>query len=169
MREINQLGIDLIKGYEGIEDGDPTTVNLDPYIDPVQIYTIGWGHAIVYNKRFLKSTIKGDKELAYSLYPGGITIQQAETLLKGDLQSTSLQVSNLIKVPVTDNQFAALVSFAFNLGIGNLQSSTLLKKLNAGDFEGASNEFPKWNKANKVIMAGLTRRRIAEQTLFNKV
>ena len=169
MREINQAGIDLIKSYEGIEDGDPTTVNLDPYACPAHIWTIGWGHAITYNKRFLKSTTPGDKEIAYSLYPGGITLQQAEILLKGDLQSTSLQVGNTIKVPVTDNQYSALVSFTFNVGIGNLLASTLLKKLNSGDYVGAFNELPKWNKGGGKVLPGLTRRRIAEQVLANKV
>ena len=69
-------------------------------------------------------------------------------------------------MPVTQNQFDALVSFTYNLGAGNLRSSTLLKKLNAGDYAGAADEFPKWNKAGGKELAGLTRRRNAERDLF---
>jgi GH24 family phage-related lysozyme (muramidase) len=69
-----------------------------------------------------------------------------------------------VKVPITDDQFGALVSFDFNTG--SLHKSTLLKKLNAGDYEGAANEFPKWNKAGGQVLRGLTRRRKSEQNLF---
>lgn len=67
---------------------------------------------------------------------------------------------------LTQHQFDALVDFTYNLGCGSLRGSTLLKKLNAGDIEGAANEFPRWNKIGKIPNAGLTRRRIAEQKLF---
>lgn len=75
-------------------------------------------------------------------------------------------VSDLVKVPLNQNQFDALVSFAFNLGLGNLKSSTLLKKLNASDYIGASKEFERWNRAGGKVLNGLTRRRIAERDLF---
>jgi lysozyme len=74
----------------------------------------------------------------------------------------------MVKVPLTSNQFSALVSFAFNCGVGNLQGSTLLKKLNSLDYPTAANEFLKWDKANKIQLAGLTRRRKAERELFLK-
>jgi lysozyme len=77
-------------------------------------------------------------------------------------------VDSLVKVSLNDNQYAAIVSFAFNLGVGNLKQSTLLKKLNAGDFAGAANEFAKWNKAGGKVLAGLTRRRAAEAELFRR-
>ena len=166
MREINQAGLDLIKSFEGILDGDPKTVNLDPYVDPVGIYTIGWGHAIVWGNGFLKTSTPNAKAIAKQLYPNGLTRQQAEDLLRADIRAHSMPVEALIKVPVTDNQFAALVSFAFNLGVNNLRNSTLLKKVNARDFAGAALEFAKWNKAGGQVLKGLTRRREAEATLF---
>ena len=166
MREINQAGLDLIKSFEGILDGNPATANLDPYIDPVGIWTIGWGHAIVVGKDFLRG--KENKAKAFALYPGGLTIAQAETLLRADVMDKCRDVDSLVKVSLNDNQYAAVVSFTFNLGVGNLKQSTLLKKLNAGDFEGAAKEFAKWNKAGGRVLAGLTRRRAAEAELFRR-
>jgi lysozyme len=164
VREINQVGLELIKGFEGIPDGDPTTVKIDPYLDPVGIWTIGWGHAISVGGRFLRG--KENRKAARDLYPGGITLEQAEELLRGDLLDTCRDVAALAKVPLTENQFAALVSFAFNCGSGNLAKSTLLKKLNQADHAGAAAEFPRWNKAGGKVLAGLTRRREAEAALF---
>ena len=166
MREINQAGLDLIKSFEGILDGNPATSNLDPYLDPVGIWTIGWGHAIVVGKDFLRG--KENKAKAFALYPGGLTIAEAETLLRADVMDKCRDVDSLVKVSLNDNQYAAVVSFTFNLGVGNLKQSTLLKKLNAGDFEGAANEFRKWNKAGGRVLAGLTRRREAEAALFRR-
>jgi lysozyme len=165
MREINQAGLDLIKSFEGILDGNPATSNLDPYLDPVGIWTIGWGHAIVVGKDFLRG--KENKAKAFALYPGGLTMQEAETLLRADVMDKCRDVDSLVKVSLNDNQYAAIVSFTFNLGVGNLKQSTLLKKLNAGDFEGASKEFGKWVKAGGKTLPGLIRRRAAEQALFN--
>ncbi len=166
MREINQAGLNLIKSFEGIRDGDPSTVNLDAYVDPVGIYTIGWGHAIVWGSGFLRTSTPNAKAIAKQLYPNGLTMDQAETLLRNDLHATSLPVEGLVKVSVSDNQFAALVSFAFNVGVNNLRNSTLLRKLNASDYAGAAQEFGKWNKAGGKVLAGLTRRRAAESMLF---
>lgn len=165
-REINQAGLDLIKSFEGILDGNPATVNLDPYVDPVGIYTIGWGHAIVWGNNFLRTSTPNAKSIAKQLYPNGLTMQQAEDLLRNDIHATSIPVEGLVKVPISDNQFAALVSFAFNVGVNNLRNSTLLKKLNARDYNGAALEFSKWNKAGGKVLKGLTRRREAEATLF---
>jgi lysozyme len=166
-REINQAGLDLIKSFEGIPDGDPSTVNLDPYVDPVGIYTIGWGHAIKWGNNFLRTSTPNAKAIAKQLYPNGLTLQEAETLLRNDLHATSIPIEGLLKVPVSDNQFAALVSFAFNVGVNNLRSSTLLKKVNARDFAGAALEFAKWNKAGGKVLKGLVRRRAAEAMLFS--
>jgi len=164
IREINQAGIELIKSFEGIHDGDPTTVNLDPYLDPVGIWTIGWGHAIFIGSEFLRGP--ENKRRAHSLYPGGITKGQAETLLRADVLDACRDVGTLVRVPLTDNQFAALVSFTFNVGVGNFKQSTLLRLVNQRDFIGASQEFPKWNKSGGRILDGLTRRRVAEAALF---
>ena len=164
MRDINQAGLDLIKKFEGIPDGDPTTVNIDPYLDPIDIWTIGWGHAISIGNVFLRG--KQNREAACDLYPGGITLKQAEELLRGDVLDTCRDVESLAEVELTDNQFGALVSFTFNLGRGNLAKSTLLKKLNAGDYTGAAAEFHKWNKAGGKVLNGLVARRAAEAELF---
>ena len=168
LRDVPQEGIELIKSFQGLPDGDPSSVNLDSYLDPVGIWTIGWGHAITYQGVFLRGP--QNKGIARALYPGGITIEQAEMLLRGELVNFARDVLRLAKVPLDDGQFAALVSFAFNCGSGNLASSTLLRKLNQGDYAGAADQFLAWNKARKngvlVELPGLTRRRRAERALF---
>lgn len=139
--KISQKGIDLVKSFEGLE--------LKAYKDSVGVLTVGWGST-------------------GSHVTAGMTItkEQAEQLLKKDLECFEKGVSDLVKVKLTQNQFDALVSFSFNLGLGNLKSSTLLKKLNASDYTGASKEFERWNRAGGKVLAGLTRRRIAERDLF---
>jgi len=164
IREVNDATVELIKSFEGIPDGDPSTVNLDPYLDPIGIWTIGWGHAISHGNDFLRGP--ANRALAKSLFPGGITLEQAEALLRSDLIDTGKDVLALVAVDLTDNQYGALVSFTFNLGLGNLRKSTLLRLLNSGDYDGASDEFLKWNRAGGKVMNGLTRRRTAERDLF---
>lgn len=166
IREIDKKGLDLIKSFEGILDGNPATVNLDPYLCPAGVWTIGWGHAIYHKGKMLKGA--ENKKLAYSLYPGGITLNQAEDLLRGDALDFCRDVQNLLKVPVTQNQFNALVSFSFNVGVSALRSSTLLKLLNTCDYMGAAKEFAKWDKAGRRTLPGLTRRRKAESELFQR-
>ena len=167
MRELNQAGLELIKSFEGIEDGDPSTVNLDPYVDPVGIYTIGWGHAIKWGKGFLTTRTPNAQSIARQLYPKGLTRNEAEELLRADVRAHSLPVEGLITAELTDNQFAAVVSFAFNLGVNALRTSMLLRKLNANDYAGAAAEFAKWNKAGGKVLKGLVRRRTAEASLFS--
>jgi len=168
LRDLPQEAIELIKGFEGIHDGDPTTVNLDPYLDPLDIWTIGWGHAIVQGGRMLRGA--ASRAAARSLYPGGITLAQAEALLRGDLVDKVRDVQRLVKVELDDGQFGALVSFAFNCGVGNLGQSTLLKRLNEGDYAAAAEQFLVWNKGRRngqlVELPGLTRRRRAERAMF---
>lgn len=137
----SQKGIDLIKKFEG-------TV-LKVYKDAVGKNTIGIGHLIKPGEIFTT-----------------LTQQQAEDLLAKDLIQFEVGVSAAVKVALTQNQYDALVSFSFNLGLGNLNSSTLLKKLNRGDYKGAADEFLKWNHAGPKILQGLTNRRIAERELF---
>ena len=136
-------GIALIKQYEGLR--------LTTYKDAVGSPTIGYGH------------------VENPIPPGGtrtITAEDAEQILREDLQRFEHDVNNMLTVEVTQNQFDALVSFAFNLGPANLKSSTLLRKVNSGDFNGAAAEFPKWNHAGGQVLAGLTARRNAEKNLF---
>ncbi len=139
-RQANASGVNLIKSFEGLR--------LKAYQDAVGVWTIGYG------------TTRGVK-------PGQeISEAQAEALLKTDLNRFERAVNQAVRVPINDNQFAALVSFSYNVGAGALRSSTLLKKLNRRDFYGAANELPRWNRAGGRVLAGLTRRRNAERALF---
>jgi len=94
------------------------------------------------------------------------TKAEGAEILARDLQKYEAYVREFISAPLNANQHGALTSFAFNLGPGNLEKSTLRKKVNALDYEGAALEFQKWNKAGGKVMAGLTRRRAAEAALF---
>jgi GH24 family phage-related lysozyme (muramidase) len=168
LRDVPQEGIELIKCFEGIPDGDPSTVNIDAYICPAGVWTIGWGHAIVDGGAQLKGP--ANKARARALYPGGITRAQAEALLHGDLIPRAASVSSLVKGALDDAAFGALMALVFNIGAANLAASTLLRKLNAGDLQGAAEQFLAWDKArvNGVLqsLAGLTRRRRAERAMF---
>lgn len=167
-KHVSPAGLALIKRFEGICDGDPTTVNLDPYLDPVGIWSIGWGHAIRLNGRFLKGA--ADAALAKSLFPSGITLTEAETLLAEDVAPVAIYL-NAVFPQLTQNQFDALVAFAFNVGLGKFENSTLFRKLKAGDIAGAAAEFKRWihgtdEHGNKIVLPGLVTRREAECDLF---
>lgn len=167
MRAISAAGLTLVKKFEGVVDGDPTTVNLDPYLDPVGIWTIGWGHAIRdLSGHYLRG--KATRAQARALYPDGLTVAQAETLLAADLLDAATDVQALVRIPTTLQQFSALVSFEFNTG--GLRRSTLLKKLNAGYYQAAADEFGRWVKGRVrgqlVTLNGLVRRRADERALF---
>ncbi|MEL6326935.1 MAG: lysozyme [Cyanobacteria bacterium J06626_23] len=136
----NSNGLRLIKSFEGLR--------LTAYQDAVGVWTIGYGTT--------RNVRRGMQ----------ITRTQAEAFLQEDLVRFEQAVNDAVKVPINDNQFSALVSFAYNVGSGALRSSTLLKKLNQGDIRGAANELPRWNKAGGRVLAGLTRRRNAERALF---
>lgn len=138
---INADGLNLIKHFESLE--------LNAYQDSVGIWTIGWGHTGI--------DVKEGKT---------ITEEEADTLLKDDLSRFVKAVNSLVSIDLNENQFAALVSFSFNLGIGNLQSSTLLKLLNSNDSFNASKEFIKWSNAGGTRLKGLVRRRLSERNLF---
>ena len=131
---------ELIKSFEGLE--------LEAYLCPADIWTIGYGHT--------GDVKEGDT----------ITKAEAEALLDKDLQTFRNGVKRLVKVPLNENQFGALVSFAYNLGLGSLQNSTLLKMLNAGDYTGAADQFLRWNKSGGKVLTGLVRRREAERAVF---
>lgn len=145
MRKTNQAGIDLIKHYEGFQS--------EAYRDPVGVVTIGYGHTA--------------STLPHAVMGMVITESQAQEYLVNDLSLTEQGVEDAVKVPTTDNQFSSLVSFAFNLGLGNLKSSTLLKLLNSGDYIGAKNQFVNWDKAGGKVLNGLLARRRAEADLFS--
>jgi len=97
-----------------------------------------------------------------------ITEDTAEAMLKDDLRQFEDDVLRLVHVPLTQNQFDSLVSWTFNLGAGNLQSSTLLKVLNQRKYDEVPEQIKRWNKANGKVLEGLTRRREAEALLFEE-
>lgn len=140
-RLINSAGLDLIKKFEGLR--------LEPYRDVGGLWTIGWGHLC-------------------SSEHEPISTEQAEQLLETDLMEAENEVCKLVKVALTDNQFAALVSFAFNLGPGRLAGSTLLKKLNDGDYDAVPDQIKLWDHAGGKVCTGIARRRAAEAELFTK-
>jgi len=142
-QHINDRGLTLVKVFEGLR--------LEAYQDSVGIWTIGYGTT---------SDI-------VPVRPGMvITESQAEMLLRQGLVGFEEDVARLIKVPLTSDQFSALVVFTYNVGPGALSESTLRRKLNDGDYGGAAEEFLRWNKAGGEELPGLTRRRRAERALF---
>ncbi len=143
--QTSEKGIALIKDFEGCR--------LTAYQDSVGVWTIGYGWTHPVNGKPIRA---------------GMTIKQetAERLLKTGLVSYESDVSRLVRVGLTQGQFDAMVSFTYNLGARSLSTSTLLRKLNAGDYAGAADEFLRWNKAGGKVMNGLTRRREAERALF---
>ena len=156
-------GIALIEHSESLHDGDLTKIGLQPKMCPAGYWTEGYGHAILDDKGQM---IKGaaNKELAYKFSK----VKDEETAIKMLQQDLIVRESmiNSLGLLLTQNQFDALISFVYNLGAGNLQASTLLRKLNNLDFLGAADEFPKWRKAGGRVLQGLVRRRLAERSLF---
>lgn len=132
---------EIIKQSEGLR--------LEAYLCPADVWTIGYGHTG-------KDVVEGMK----------ITGGEAEKLLEGDLEKFEKDILKMVKVGLTQNQFDALVSFTYNVGGGALKTSTLLKKLNAGDYMGAADEFLKWTKAGGKELPGLVKRRRTERALF---
>ena len=137
---ISQEGVNLIKHFEGCR--------LEAYKCPAGVWTIGYGHT------------KGVKE--------GDAIEQeaAEAFLIEDLEAFEQAVARLVKVPLTQQQFDALVSFTFNLGAGNLERSTLLEKLNGYQYGKVPEQLMRWVRAGGQVLDGLVKRRAAEAALF---
>jgi lysozyme len=137
---VSQRLVDMIKGFEGFR--------AYPYTCPGGSLTIGYG-----------TTIKPGEYTS-------ITKEQGEALLRKSISGFERSVKNLVKVPLNQNQYDALVSFTYNVGAGALKRSTLLKKLNSGDYSGAADELLKFTKANGKVLEGLVRRREKERNLF---
>jgi lysozyme len=141
--ELNDAGLNLIKSFEALR--------LTAYPDPgtgAEPWTIGYGHT--------DSVSQGDT----------CTIDQANQYLQDDLNQFIQGVTSLLTLELNDNQFSALVSFAFNCGLSNLKHSTLLREINANNFDNVMTNFQMWDKAAGSIMAGLLKRRTAEANLF---
>jgi lysozyme len=139
---INDAGIKLIQSFESCK--------LESYQDIKGIWTIGWGHT------------GPEVKLGQT-----ITQEEADDLFQKDLDHFNQSVSFLITTNINENQFSALVSFEYNLGDGSLEKSHLLIYVNNSQFDLASEEFPKWDHSDGIVVDGLLRRRLAEQTLFN--
>lgn len=142
---ISQNGVNLIKRYEGLRLKAYKPVSTEKY------WTIGYGH---YGSDVAENMV--------------ITEARAEELLRNDLKKFENYVNNYVKVELTQNMYDSLVSFTYNCGGGSLKSSTLLKLLNKGDYNGAAGEFEKWTKGGGKVLPGLVKRRKEEKELFLK-
>jgi len=141
---ISKSGLDLIKSFEGFAS---------TMYDDVGKPAIGYGTDLL------------PEEVAK--YKGKtITEEEATSLLLNRLTSFQERINQLVKVPLTQNQYDAICSFTYNVGTGGFAGSTLLKKLNLTQYSEAANEFPKWNKVNGQDHPGLTARRLKEKALF---
>jgi len=150
--KVNDAAIDLICEFEGFVD--------HWYPDPAlgwKVPTCCYGHTDAAGPP--KYADGKDRKF---------TKAEGRSILAADLEKVATSVFKMVTIPLNPNQFGALVSFTFNLGQGNLSKSTLLKRVNAGQFELAAKEFKKWNRAGGKVLAGLTRRRAAEAALFMK-
>ncbi len=142
---IHRLGLELIMQSEGCR--------LEPYQDVAGVWTVGYGAT---------GTIHGNRISEC----GPITQEYAEHLLEEDLEEAEDAVDRLVEIETNELQRTALVDFVFNLGQGNLRRSTLLRKHNAGDEEGAASEFQKWRMAGGQVQPGLVRRRGRAEQLY---
>jgi len=143
---IDNKGIDLIKQFEGFES--------KAYVCPAGVVTIGYGATYWLDG---SKIVKGQT----------IDITKATELLKTMLSSYNKSVDSMTRDDISQNQFNALVSFAYNCGINALKGSTLLKKVNINPNDiSIKDEFKKWNKANGKALQGLTNRRIAESNMY---
>ena len=143
---INKEGIELIESFEGFSS--------KPYKDVGGIWTIGVGSIYGLDGKRVKASHRH------------ITKKEALQLMKRDLKRTEVKIAQLVKVPVSQNQFAALCSFVYNVGSGAFQRSTARMKLNRLDYQGCADEFLRWKYAGKRAIPGLLRRRHAERELF---
>ena len=142
----SQAGLDLIKRFEGFKGA--------PYLCPANKPTIGYGSCFYADGK------------AVTLKDKPITEAEAVQLLADTLGQYERAVSKAVRVPIGQPMFDALVSFAYNVGSANMAASTLVRKLNAGDIKGAAAEFDRWVFSGGARLAGLTKRRDAEQALF---
>ena len=141
----SKQGLEFLADVEGNK--------LHSYLDTGGVLTIGVGHT---SDEWFE--VLPNQQISYDM---------SILLLKIDVQEAESAVNKLVEVPLTQNQYDALVSFVFNIGETQFASSTLLRKLNAGDYEGAAKQFPRWNKDNGRTISGLTKRRLLEQSVFN--
>lgn len=155
--KIYKAGVDLIKHFEG--------VRLKPYKCPAMLWTIGVGHVMYPDQHHLSM----DGRRHFPLKPEhkrSFTEAEVNELLRNDLYRFESGVERLCGRSLPQCQFDALVSFAFNLGLGTLQRSTLRSKLTRGDIKSAADQFLRFSMAGGRVLPGLQRRRVAERALF---
>jgi lysozyme len=144
-RKTSEVGKNLIKEFEGFR--------ATAYICPAGVVTVGYGTTRIQGKAVQLGTT--------------ITTDEADMLLEEDLKSFEDAVNQNVREEISQNQFDALVAFVYNVGAGNFKKSTLLKKINAGEFNQAADEFLKWNKAGGKVLTGLLNRRKDEAKLYD--
>ena len=156
---VSEECIEMIKHHEG--------VRRNPYRCPARLWTVGVGHVIVPSH----ARVPFADRLALELPPEWdrqLSDEEVNDILKQDLSRFEAGVLRLCPNGLTQHRFDALVSFSFNVGLGNLQNSTLRRKHNRGDYEGAAEEFLKWCKAGGKVLRGLLNRRQDEKALYSK-
>lgn len=169
---IIQAGVEMIRSYESLHDGDKRTPELEPMLCPTGWVTAGWGHVLVDPNTGRR--LKGARGLARAkkLWPEGFTMDQAEAWFREDIAIAENGIDRLVSVPLNENQKAALVSFAYNVGVAAFSESTMLRLINEGDYDKAALEFHKWDKGTingkKQVLKGLVARREAERMMFVK-
>ena len=154
--QVGQSGKKLFQEWEGLE--------LNEYLDSGGAPTIGVGHLMTRSERMSGKIIINGKGVVYRK---GLTVQQCWDLLDQDLDSAEASVNSMVKVPLNQNQFDALVSFVFNVGNNAFRDSTLLKMLNAGHFDQVPTQLRRWIRDNGKIVKGLINRREKEISLWN--
>lgn len=147
--KLSDNGLRLIRSFEGYHDRQADG-SCKAYRCPAGVWTCGWGSTagVTANTHWTEA--------------------EATERLAAEIAKFERAVDQLVTVPLNQNQFDALVSFAYNCGSGALEKSTLLKKTNSGNFEAAAREFPKWNKGGGRVLPGLVARRAREEALFLK-
>ncbi len=150
---ISQKGIDLIKGFEGIHDGNRNTSILEPKKDPSGYWTLGFGSRYDFQGREV------------TRYTPAITMAQAEQLLRRDVGIAGDYINRMVIPQLNQNQFDALCSLVFNIGTGNFRISRLLRSLNSG-LSVVEQYFSSWRKSKGVILPGLVTRRAKEYLLY---
>lgn len=144
--QLSSNGLQLIKSFEGFRS--------NPYLDSANIPTIGYG------------TIVYDDGTRVTMNDSAISELDAEQCLMYQVDQKTSSLNQMITSALNQNQFDALVSFAYNLGTNALHGSTLLQYVNQSRWNEAASQFPRWDRAGGVVIAGLLRRRLAEQQLF---
>ena len=156
--KVSDAAIRMVKCHEG--------VRTRPYRCPALLWTVGVGHVIDPSHAAVKYEDRKNLPIPDG-WDRSLTMGEVDAILAKDLGRFERGVARLCPAAVnSQGQFDALVSFAFNVGLGNLQRSSLRMKHNRGDFEEAADEFMKWSKAGGKVLKGLVNRRLDEQRLY---